>query len=431
MMDGILNIKFQFIISVILIIVITVCATTYFIVNDTQSLLLNNLDDKSKIINNYLIGVSAESILKKDQLSLSIYIKKIMETPGILYLYITDKDYTIFSSNKIEHIGKNLKSLFPEIINSSNSINFTKNDMDIDVKNIVTPIEIYSKNEKIILGYIHLGFDKTKIGNEIMNIYFKSGLIAVILIVFAIFFVVFITNKIISPLFHLIKGIEIVSSGNLKHKIKINVNNEFRLLANNFNAMTEKLDDYYEGVLNAFMIALDLKDKYAPGHAMRVSQYSVEIAKKLNLNPRQIENLRIASILKDIGNIVIENDILSKKEVLSPDEFIKIQKHPENSAKILKNIKQMQNIIPIILQHHERYDGMGYPNGLKGDQTVIEAKILAITDAFDAMITKRAHKDALSMEEAIYELRTNKGKQFDPEITEIFIEILNKKIFNL
>ena len=299
--------------------------------------------------------------------------------------------------------------------------------MDIDVKNIVTPIEITSKGERILLGYIHLGFNKSKIENETFNIYLKSGIIALVLILLSIIFIIFITNKITSPLFGLIKGIEIVSSGNLKHKIKVNVKNEFRMLANSFNDMTEKLDDYYEGILNAFMMALDLKDKYAPGHAKRVSQYSVEIAEKLNLKPKQIENIRIASILKDIGSIGIEMDILAKKEVLSPDEFIQIQKHPENSAKILKSIKQMQDIIPIILQHHERYDGMGYPQGLRGDQILMEAKILAITDAYDAMTTKRAHKDALSQDEAIYELRANKGKQFDPEITEIFIEILNKK----
>lgn len=422
-----MNIKIQFIISVILIIIITVFATTYLIVKDTNSLLLNNLDEKARLINNYLIGVSAESILKNDQVSLSIYIKKILETPEVVYLYITDRDYRIFACNNIAQIGKDLSSVFPEIIQSNNSVIFAKNGIEIDSKNIVTPIKIQSKDEKINLGYIHIGFDKSKIENEIISMYYKSGIIAVILILFAIFFIIFITNKITSPLFQLIKGIEIVSSGNLKHKIKVNVNNEFRILANSFNDMTEKLDDYYEGVLNAFMMTLDLKDKYAPGHAKRVSQYSVEIAKKLNLKPKQIENLRIASILKDVGNVGIEMDILSKKEVLSPDELIQIQKHPENSAKILKNIKQMQDIIPIILQHHERYDGMGYPRGLRGDQIVIEAKILAITDAYDAMTTQREHKDALPMEEAIYELRTNKGKQFDPEITEIFIEILNKK----
>ncbi|MCX7698964.1 MAG: HD domain-containing protein [Candidatus Goldbacteria bacterium] len=422
-----MKIKIQFIISVIIIIISTIIATTFLIVKDTKKFLYNNLEEKSRLINNYLIGISAESILKKDELSLSMYIKKIMETPEITYLYITDKNYKIFSSHNIAHIGKDLKIIFPEIINSNNSVYFSKNGIDINTKNIVTPIEIQSKNEKIHVGYIHIGFDKTKIENEIMNIYFKSGIIAIVLIFFATVFIIYITNRITAPLSELIKGIEIVSSGNLKHKIKINVQNEFRMLANSFNDMTEKLNDYYEGIINAFMMALDLKDKYAPGHAKRVAQYSVEIAKKLNLKPRQIENLKIASILKDVGNIGIEQNILSKKDTLSPDELIKIQKHPENSAKILKNIKQLQDVIPIILQHHERYDGLGYPMGLKGEEIAIEARILAVTDAYDAMTTQRTHKDALSMDEAIYELRANKGKQFDPKITEIFIEILNKK----
>ncbi|MBP7791548.1 MAG: HD domain-containing protein [Candidatus Goldbacteria bacterium] len=422
-----MKIKTQFIISVILIVIVTVSSTTFLIVNDTKKLLLNNLEEKSNLINKYLLGVSAESILGKDQISLSIYIKKVMETPEIAYLFITDKEYIIFSSNNTADLGKNLKTMFPEIINNNDNVYFKRDGTETYVKNIVTPIEIQLKNEKIVLGHIHLGFDKSKIENEIISIYVKSGIIAIVLIFFATLLIFIITNKITSPLFELIKGTEIISSGNLKHKIKVNVKNEFRILANSFNDMTDKLDDYYEGILNAFMITLDLTDKYAPGHAKRVSQYSVEIAKKLNLKPQQIENLRIASILKDLGNVGIEKDILSKKDVLTPDELIKIQKHPENSIKILKNIKQLQDVIPIILQHHERYDGLGYPQGLRGNQISLEAKILAITDAFDAMTTKREFKDALSMEEAIYELRANKGKQFDPEITELFIEILNKK----
>ena len=426
-MEGILKIKLQFILSVILIIIITVFATTYLIVKDTKELLLGNLDEKSRIINNYLIGISSEAILKKDQLNLSLYIKKILESPEIVYLYVTDSNLKIFSSNNINEIGKDLKSIHPEIIKDNNFLNYIKEGFEINCKNIVTPIEIQTNNGKIMLGRIHIGLNISSIEERIINIYIKSGIIAILLILSAIIFIVFITNKITHPLSVLLEGIEIVSSGNLKHKIKVNVKNEFQILANSFNDMTEKLDDYYEGLLNAFMMALDLKDKYSPGHAKRVAQYSVEIAEKLNLKPKQIENIKIASILKDIGNIGIDGSILSKKEVLTPDDLVKIQKHPENSAKILKNIKQLQDIIPIILQHHERYDGMGYPKGLKGDQIIIEAKILAITDAFDAMTTKREHKDALSMEEAIYELRINKGKQFDPEITEVFIEILNKK----
>jgi HD-GYP domain-containing protein (c-di-GMP phosphodiesterase class II) len=106
---------------------------------------------------------------------------------------------------------------------------------------------------------------------------------------------------------------------------------------------------------------------------------------------------------------------------------LKIQKHPEVSAKILKNIQQLKDVIPIILQHHERYDGLGYPNGLRGNEILREAKILSITDAYDAMITPREHREAMPVEECIYELRSNKGKQFDPDITEAFIAILNKK----
>jgi HD-GYP domain-containing protein (c-di-GMP phosphodiesterase class II) len=145
------------------------------------------------------------------------------------------------------------------------------------------------------------------------------------------------------------------------------------------------------------------------------------------MTARQVENIRIAAILKDVGNISVDSSIFSKKEALSPDDIIKIQKHPEVSAKILKNITQLKDVIPVILQHHERYDGLGYPSGLKGSEILKEAKILAITDAYDAMASVREHREAMSVDECIYELRANKGKQFDPDITEAFIELLHRK----
>jgi len=278
-----------------------------------------------------------------------------------------------------------------------------------------------AKEKEISVGKIAAAFDKEYIDKRIHVIYLKTGVIALGICLLSIFLVTALAGRIIKPLNTLIEGTEIIAEGGLKHKIKVNVKNEFQSLANSFNAMTDRLNDYYDGLLNAFTAAIDQKDKYSPGHGKRVANLAVELADKINLKPRQIENIRIASILKDVGNIAVDGSILSKKDTLSPDDMIKIQKHPEISAKILNNISSLKEVIPVILQHHERYDGLGYPNGLKGDKILKEAKILAIVDAYDAMITFREHRPALTAEEAVYELRLNKGKQFDPEITEAFI----------
>jgi HAMP domain-containing protein len=426
-----LKIKAQFILGVIFIIILAVSATSYVLVRDTEQILTRAAEEKGRLIMNYLGGVSTDPLLKKDEVQLSYYIKKVSDTPGIAYIIIVDRADAIVASNNVEDIGKDFVKTYGLIgigIGHSGSIidlNYTGREMR--VKNFAQPIEVKSKEEKITIGKIFVGYDMQAIDNELAGIYLKSGVIALGMIIISMFLTVFLTGTITKPLNQLIEGTGIVASGNMRHKIKVSVKNEFQSLANSFNEMTENLNDYYDGVLNAFTMALDSKDKYTPGHSRRVAQLSMEIARKLNLKPRQIENIRIASILKDIGNISVDTNIFSKKEALSADDIIKIQKHPEVSAKILKNIPQLKDVIPIILQHHERYDGLGYPAGLRAGGILVEAKILAIADAYDAMVTPREHREPLGIEEAIYELRSNKGKQFDPDITEAFVEILNKK----
>jgi methyl-accepting chemotaxis protein len=426
-----LKIKAQFILGIIIIIIIAISSTTYLFVRETEQMLTQSLDEKGRLIINYLAGVSTDPLLKKDELQLSYYLKKVSDTPGIAYLIISDNKNIIVASNNVNDIGKDVSRTYGLI---GIGIGGTGRIIDLDysgrkmlVKNFAQSIDVKSRDDRVSIGAIFVGFDMQAIDTKLMEIYFKIGVVTLAVMIFSIFLTVFLTGSITKPLNQLIEGTEIVASGNLKHKIKVNVKNEFQSLANSFNDMTEKVNDYYDGVLNAFTMALDSRDKYSPGHAKRVAQLSMELGRKLNMKPRQIENIRIASILKDIGNISVDLNIFSKKEALSADDIIKIQKHPEVSAKILKNIVQLADVIPVILQHHERYDGLGYPNGLKGDAILREAKILAITDAYDAMVTAREHREAMGIEEAIYELRANKGKQFDPEITESFIELVNKK----
>lgn len=425
-----MKIRAQFITGIIMIIIIAISATTYVHVRDAESMLMQSIEDRGNLIINYLSGVSVDPLLKKDELQLSYYLKKVSNTPGITYLMIADKNSVIVASNNVNDIGKDVIKTYGNITIgigwSGKIINLNYNGRAIQVKNFAQSIDVKNSGNKISIGVIYVGFDMQLIDSEIMNIYLKSGIIAVIVTILSVFLAVFLTGSIIKPLHQLMEGTEIAASGNLKYKIKVKVKNEFQALANSFNEMTGKLNDYYDGVLNAFTIALDSVDKYTPGHSKRVAQFSVELGRKLNMSARQIENIRIAAILKDVGNISVGTDIFSKKEALSPDDIVKIQKHPEISAKILKNIQQLKEIIPIILQHHERYDGLGYPAGLRANEILKEAKILAITDAYDAMITPREHRAAMAVDECIYEMRANKGKQFDPDITEAFIEIINK-----
>ncbi len=173
--------------------------------------------------------------------------------------------------------------------------------------------------------------------------------------------------------------------------------------------------------------ALDAKDSYTSGHASRVEEYAVKLASAYGLSLKKIEDIKKAAILHDIGKIGINERILNKSASLTFEEFQKIKEHPKVGADIIGEISFLKDISEIIRYHHERYDGKGYPEGLKGDEVPIEAYIIAIVDSYDAMTSDRPYRNALSKEEALREIKINAGMQFHPMVAESFIHMMGSE----
>lgn len=421
-----MKIKTQFLASIVFIIILSISLMSYVMVTDMRGVLEQEIKTKAQLMMNSLKGVAVESFVKKDVLSLNYYIKEASSNPGILYIIVTDRFDTISGTSNPEDMGTEALVLYPKLKTTGDIGAMQYMGEERKVINFVSDFFMKDKDRKLNMGKIYIGFDRSMIDSRINSFYYKGALIGASVMIVAILLTLLLTGRIINPLNQLLEGTRRIASGDMKYKIKVDVKNEFQSLANSFNDMTGRLEDYYEGILNAFTIAADSKNKYTPSHSHRVSRISAAIGRAMKLPASQVENIRIASILMDIGNIGVRDAVLNKTEILTPEDFMQIQKHPEIGAKILKNIPALKEIVPIVLQHHERFDGMGYPSGLRAAGILTEAKIIAIADAYDAMITERGHRKAVDMEEAVYELRNNKGKQFDPVITEIFIEALNK-----
>ena len=189
----------------------------------------------------------------------------------------------------------------------------------------------------------------------------------------------------------------------------------------------EKLEQAYLESVQTLRYTVEAKDTYTRGHSDRVSEYSVIIGEKLNLEEEQLKQLKIGGLFHDIGKIGIPDNILQKQARLTDEEYSEIKNHPSIGAHILGAATIFKDIIPIVKHHHERYDGKGYPSGLKGEQIPKLARIAAIADTFDAMTSKRSYRDALDMQIVKDELKKCAGTQFDPEIAEVFLEILNNE----
>lgn len=184
-----------------------------------------------------------------------------------------------------------------------------------------------------------------------------------------------------------------------------------------------------QATVDVMMATLFEKSPREMNHSKRVSSMSWHIAKKLNISSSFEEKVRISGLLHDIGKINIDDDILNKKSELTEEEWVIMKKHPETGYQILSAVSEYDDIAKIVLFHHERYDGRGYPNGLYRDEIPIESRIIAVADAFDAMIRDRTYRKTFTTEEAISVLQKEKGHQFDPKIVDIFLkQVLQTKI---
>ena len=191
-------------------------------------------------------------------------------------------------------------------------------------------------------------------------------------------------------------------------------------------AQHEKLERISMQIVTALSGAVDAKDTYTNGHSLRVAEYSREIARRAGLSREMQNDIYMMGLLHDVGKIGVPDAIINKPARLTEEEFAVIRNHPVMGARILKNIKDFPRLITGARWHHERYDGKGYPDGIAGEEIPLEARIIAVADAYDAMSSRRSYRDVLSQETVRLEIEKGKGTQFDPVMTEIVLGMIDE-----
>jgi len=186
-----------------------------------------------------------------------------------------------------------------------------------------------------------------------------------------------------------------------------------------------KMRIVYLETIRALAAAIDAKDPYTKGHSERVAETSVALAQELNLSDRDIENIEYTALLHDIGKIGIADNILGKDSSLTNKEFGKIKEHTVIGAKIIEPVDFLKNSYKAIYHHHEKYNGKGYPDGLKSEDIPLSARIIAVADAYDAMGSDRPYRKKLNHNKILRELKEQSGKQFDPEVVKVLISVLD------
>ncbi len=204
--------------------------------------------------------------------------------------------------------------------------------------------------------------------------------------------------------------------------LKILAENYF--LADNIKFLNMELNSNLFSIIELLISLIEIRDHYTSGHSRNVKLVSKLIAKKAGLSPAEISDISYASVLHDVGKINVPEKILNKPYKLNEDEFEEIKKHPLTGALLVANIPKLKKIAKIILHHHERYDGQGYPMGLFRDQIPLYSRIIAVADSFDAIISQRSYRKPMSQKTAIEIISEESGKQFDPEIVDYFLKAI-------
>ncbi len=294
---------------------------------------------------------------------------------------------------------QNIKSLLVlPLISASNLIGFMGFDN-------VTKAEEWKEEELSLL----------KISTEILGIYFEKKEI---------------DTKLEKAYFGLEKRVHDRTRelAETNHELQVEVTERKRIEIQ-LNDSFIKLKKAIEETINAFISAVEIRDPYTAGHQLRVAKLSCEIANEMNLNKLQLDAIRIAAILHDIGKIYIPNEILSKPSALTETEFSVIKNHPLAGYDILKTIDFQMPIAKIVYQHHEKLDGSGYPQGLIGNEIMLEARIVNVADVVDAMISQRPYRSSQGIDDALEEIKVNAGILYDPEVVDVCLYIFNEKGF--
>ncbi len=188
----------------------------------------------------------------------------------------------------------------------------------------------------------------------------------------------------------------------------------------------ESLEEIYIEVITALASAIDARDAYTHGHSNRVTEYAVAIAEEMDMPPTDIDIIRNAGILHDVGKIGIKEEILKKTGRLSEEERREMEYHPFIGTKILQSVKLLEPVLPIVYHHHEWYDGSGYPDGLRGEEIPLGSRVISVADAFESMTSDRPYRKAMPLEDAIEQLKQGSGTQFDPRIVSVFLGLVER-----
>jgi len=391
---------------------------------------LNNVPLKPEGVNSPSFKSIASRLSKIKQVNPSIkyiYLMKKTDQPGI-WQFAVDPGLTSYPGDKYD------ARRFPEMLKGFEGPSADTSLATDEWGKLLSGYAPILNKDNVPVAVLGIDIDAADVYLAEKDLLYRGILVLLAGVIFALSLGFIFSARIIIPIKKLIDGTRHITEGDLGYRVKISSRDEIGQLAASFNSMASglaeargKLHDYFYRVVQAMVRSLEAKDPYTRGHSERVSEYAYQIALEMGIPPEKAELLKKAAQLHDIGKLGIHEDILNKKSSLSESEWDVVHKHPEVGEEILKPVFPDSQMLSVVRSHHERYDGKGYPDGLKGDQLNIFAQIVAVADAYDAMVSARSYKTALTKEEALAGIKEGAETHFNPAVVQAFIKVSERQ----
>jgi HAMP domain-containing protein len=414
-----LALRVQLILACTLLVLISVSSIGILVLSEMKDTLQDQIGQRGLAIARHLSGISGDFLLAGDNLALANFTSGALNNRDVLYAQIVSQKGVILAASPaanvnglyyppagLENLGGLQDLLVQRYYNGA-----------LWVQDVAASVNVGGSRA----GSVHIGMDESAIDKVLSGardrILIATGLVLALGLLVALI----IAMTIAGPLERLSTAVRSLGQGALDTRVQVGGPYELQRLEERFNSMAAKVENLVYGVVQSLSMALAEHDHVSPGHAERVARYSMRTAKQLNFSAEALEELKLAAQLIDVGHMGVPAGLLHKTDPLSDEELRKLRSHPQVGARIVEAIPVLRGSVPLLMHHHERFDGRGYPLGLKGEAIPLGARVLAICDSFDAMLTEKRHRKARSQADAVREIRRCSGSQFDPKVVEAFV----------
>lgn len=405
----------------LVLVLFTLLATGLSVQQQLRESLTQEVQLRGLTVARHLAGVSGDFLLGGDRLALANIAQGAREIEDVVYVRIVDGrslvrasspaaslEVPFYPPNEIQPLGDQAQSL-QRYYNGRQW-----------VQDVMVPIHVGAQK----VGLVNVGVDESAIDRAVDRAQQRLLWVGLLVLGVALGLALAFALLLARPVEKLTHAVQDLGTGLMETRVQASGPIELRRLEESFNQMASRLQSVVAGSIQALARALAEHDQVSPGHAERVSKLAARTAKVLKLGQPHTEEIRLAAQLIDIGHMGVPTHLLHKVDPLSDDELRRLRAHPQVGVRIIEPLAPLKPIMPLLMHHHERWDGRGYPLGLRGEAIPMGARILAVADSFDAMLTEKRHRKARSQGDAVRELQRCAGQQFDPKVVEAFIQQL-------